>query len=44
MDHSLTAVFEPREEGGFHAFIKEIPGVHSEGEKIEEAQKNLMDA
>ncbi len=43
-DHAITAVFEACEEGGFHAYIKEIPGVHSEGETIEEAQENLMDA
>jgi predicted RNase H-like HicB family nuclease len=44
MDRTLTAVFEQCDEGGFHAYIKEIPGVHSEGESIEEAQGNLMDA
>jgi predicted RNase H-like HicB family nuclease len=43
-EHAITAVFEPCEEGGFHAYIKEIPGIHSEGETIEEAQGNLMDA
>ena len=41
---TLTAVFEPCAEGGFHAYIKEIPGVHSEGETLEEARLNLMDA
>ena len=40
----LTAVFETCEEGGFHAFFKEITGVHSEGENLEEAQANLTDA
>ena len=44
MDRTLTAVFEPCEEGGFHAYIKEIPGVHSQGENLAEAQGNLMDA
>lgn len=44
MDRTLTAVFEQCDEGGFHAYIKEIPGVHAEGESIEEAQGNLMDA
>jgi predicted RNase H-like HicB family nuclease len=42
--HTLTAVFERCDEGGFHAFIKEIPGVHSEGDSIEEAKENLIDA
>jgi predicted RNase H-like HicB family nuclease len=40
----LTAVFEPCEEGGFHAFIREMPGVHSQGETLEEASENLADA
>ena len=40
----LTAVFEQCDEGGFHAFIPEIPGVHSQGETLEEAKANLLDA
>ncbi len=44
MNRTLTAVFEPCDEGGFHAYIKEIPGVHSEGENLAKAQENLMDA
>jgi len=40
----LTAVFEPCEEGGFHAFIREIPGIHSQGETIDETEANLTDA
>src|SRR5260370_13543882 len=42
--NTLTAVFEACEEGGFHAFIPEIPGVHSQGDSMAEAQENLMDA
>ena len=44
MENQFTAIFERCEEGGFHAFIKELPGVHSEGETIEDAQINLVDA
>jgi predicted RNase H-like HicB family nuclease len=44
MDQAFTAVFESCEEGGFHAFVPEIPGVHTEGETIEETAKNLADA
>ena len=40
----LSAVFEPAEEGGFVAYIEEIPGVHSQGETLEEAKANLLDA
>jgi predicted RNase H-like HicB family nuclease len=40
----LTAVFVPAPEGGFSAFVEEIPGAISEGETIEEARENLADA
>ena|SRR3981081_3518551 len=40
----LTAVFESCEEGGYHAFIPEIKGVHTQGETIKEATENLVDA
>ena len=40
----LTAVFVPAEEGGYSAFVEEIPGAISEGETIPEARKNLIDA
>lgn len=41
---NLTAVFVPAEEGGYTAYIEEIRGVISEGETIEEAHANLLDA
>ncbi|MDQ1265455.1 MAG: Type toxin-antitoxin system HicB family antitoxin, partial [Bacteroidota bacterium] len=34
----------PCEEGGFTAYIKELRGVISEGETIEEARENVLDA
>jgi predicted RNase H-like HicB family nuclease len=40
----LTAVFVPAPEGGFTAFVEEIPGAISEGETIDEARENLADA
>lgn len=41
---NLTAVFHPAPEGGYTAFVEEIPGAISEGETIEEARTNLADA
>lgn len=41
---ALTAVYEPAEEGGFIAYIEEIPGINSQGETMEEAKENLADA
>lgn len=40
----MTAVFEPCVEGGYIAYIQEIPGINSQGETVEEAKENLTDA
>jgi predicted RNase H-like HicB family nuclease len=40
----MTAVFEPCNEGGYIAYIEEIPGINTQGETIEEAKENLSDA
>lgn len=40
----MTAIFEPCKEGGFIAYIEEIPGINSQGETIEEAKENLTEA
>ena len=40
----LTAVFEPATEGGYTCFVEEIPAAISEGETLEEAKANLLDA
>jgi len=40
----LTAVFVAAPEGGYTAFVEEIPGAISEGESIDEARENLADA
>jgi predicted RNase H-like HicB family nuclease len=40
----LTAVFEEVEEGGYIAFFEELPGVNTQGETLQEAKKNLLEA
>jgi predicted RNase H-like HicB family nuclease len=40
----LTAVFEPAREGGYTCFVEEIPAAISQGETLEEAKANLLDA
>ena len=40
----LTAIFEEAEEGGFIAFIEELPGVNTQGETLEESKTNLLEA
>jgi predicted RNase H-like HicB family nuclease len=41
---ALTAIFKKAEEGGYVAWLDEIPEVMSQGETIEEAKANLIDA
>ena len=41
---NLTAVYEPAAEGGFTCWVEEIPAAISEGDTIEEAESNLMEA
>ena len=40
----LTAVFQEAAEGGYIAFIEEIPGVNTQGETLDEARANLLEA
>jgi predicted RNase H-like HicB family nuclease len=42
--HTFTAVFEEAEEGGYTAFVEELPGAISQGETLEEARENLKEA
>ena len=40
----FTAVFEMAAEGGYAAYVEEIPGVNTQGETVEEARANLREA
>jgi predicted RNase H-like HicB family nuclease len=44
MKLKLTAVFEPAPEGGYTCHFEELPEVFSEGESLNEAKANLLDA
>jgi predicted RNase H-like HicB family nuclease len=44
LSFKLTAVFERAPEGGYTCHFEELPEVFSEGETIEEARTNLLDA
>lgn len=41
---TFTAVFEPAEEGGYIAFVEELPGANTQGETLGEARENLTEA
>jgi predicted RNase H-like HicB family nuclease len=44
MTQTFTAVFEEAEEGGYTAFVEELPGAISQGETLDEARENLKEA
>lgn len=44
MHLELTAVFKPANEGGYVAFVEELPGANTQGATLEEARKNLREA
>ena len=37
-------VFEPQDEGGYHVYAPELPGLHTQGESLEEATENAREA
>jgi predicted RNase H-like HicB family nuclease len=41
---SFTAVFVEDPQGGYSAYVEEIPGANSQGETLEEAKENLKEA
>jgi len=42
--HTFRALIEPEEGGGYHAFVPLLRGLHTFGETLEEAKKNLREA
>ncbi|HEV3443393.1 MAG TPA: type II toxin-antitoxin system HicB family antitoxin [Gemmataceae bacterium] len=40
----FDVVFEPQEEGGFTAYVPDLPGCISEGETLEEATAMIQEA
>ncbi len=43
IDYQFTVVIEA-DEHGFHAFVPALPGCHSFGDTVEEAQANIHEA
>lgn len=41
---TLTAIFEEVEEGGFIAYVAELPGANTQGETLQEVRENLSEA
>lgn len=41
---SFSVVYEADPEGGYVVFIPALPGCHTQGETLEEAEKNIKEA
>ena len=44
MKAEFTAIIEPAPEGGYWAICPEVPGANGQGETVEEAKTDLIDA
>jgi len=40
----FRAVFQEASDGGYVAFVQELPGAYSQGETLDEARENLWEA
>jgi len=41
---SFSVTYEEAPEGGYVAFVPTLPGCHTQGDTIEEAEKNVQEA
>ena len=44
MQLEFTAVFREAPEGGYVAFVEELPGANTQGDTLDEARANLREA
>lgn len=44
MDSGITIMFEPAEEGGYTAFMPQVPGAISQGETLDEVRDMVFEA
>src|SRR4051794_22117653 len=40
----IELIFEPQEEGGYHVYAPELPGLHTQGEDMDDALANANEA
>jgi len=40
----IEFVFAPQDEGGFHVYAPDLPGLHTQGDTLEEATANAQEA
>jgi predicted RNase H-like HicB family nuclease len=40
----IELVFEPQGKGGFHVYAPDLPGLHAQGEDMDDAMANAIEA
>ena len=40
----IEFIFEPQDEGGYHVYAPELPGLHTQGDDLEEATESAREA
>jgi predicted RNase H-like HicB family nuclease len=40
----IELVFEPQDEGGYHVYAPDLPGLHTHGEDMDDAMANASEA
>jgi predicted RNase H-like HicB family nuclease len=40
----IELVFEPLEEGGYHVYAPDLPGLHTQGDDLDDASRNAEEA
>ena len=41
---SFSVIYEEAPDGGYAAFVPSLPGCHTQGDTIEDAEKNIQEA
>lgn len=40
----IELIFEPQDEGGFHVYAPDLPGLHTQGDDLDDAMANANEA
>ncbi len=40
----IEFVFEPQDEGGYHVYAPDLPGLHTQGDSLDDATANAREA
>jgi predicted RNase H-like HicB family nuclease len=40
----IELVFEPQDEGGYHVYAPDLPGLHAQGDDLDDAMANANEA